>query len=53
MVLNDKGVKMAKSDIANRNSLIDPKDLIEGTVKLGGYRSHGYGLDAMRLWAVS
>lgn len=44
---------MAKSDFANRNSLIDPRDLIDGTVKLDGERSHGYGLDTMRLWAIS
>ena len=44
---------MAKSDIANRHSLVDPKDLIDGTVKLDGTRSHGYGLDTMRLWAIS
>ena len=28
-------------------------DLIAGTVKMDGSRSHGYGLDTMRLWAIS
>lgn len=44
---------MSKSDIKNKDRLIDPRDLIAGTLKLGGSRSHGYGLDAMRLWAIS
>lgn len=53
MLLNDKGLKMAKSDLINKDRLIDPMDLIAGTVKLDGSRSHGYGLDAMRLWVIS
>ena len=53
MLLNDKGIKMSKSDVHNKTSLIDPMDLIAGTVKLDGSRSHGYGLDTMRLWAIS
>ena len=28
-------------------------DLIAGTIKLDGNRSHGYGLDTLRLWAIS
>ena len=36
MLLNEKGVKMAKSDVKNQSSLIDPMDLIFGTVKLDG-----------------
>lgn len=53
MVLNDKGVKMSKADMRNRESLVDPTDLIAGTVKLDGSRSHGYGLDTVRLWAIT
>lgn len=53
MLLNDNGVKMSKADFENRSQLIDPMDLIAGTVKLDGSRSHGYGLDTMRLWAIS
>ena len=53
LVMNDKGVKMSKADVHNRDSLIDPMDLIAGTVKLDGSRSHGYGLDTLRLWAIS
>lgn len=53
MVLNDKGIKMSKADLLNKSSLIDPTDLIHGTVKLDGKRSHGYGLDTLRLWAIS
>ena len=52
-LLNEQGDKMSKSDIANRSSVIDPLDLIDGTVKLDGSRSHGYGLDTMRLWAIT
>ena len=52
-LLNDQGTKMSKSDHANRTSVIDPMDLIDGTVKLDGNRSHGYGLDTMRLWSIS
>ena len=33
--------------------LLDPDDLIHGTVKLDGSRKYGFGLDAMRLWAIS
>ena len=45
---------MSKSDLRNTaNSLIDPTDLISGTVKMDGNRSHGYGLDTMRLWAIT
>ena len=44
---------MSKADVKNRDRLIDPQDLISGTVKLSGERSHGYGLDTMRLWAIS
>ena len=36
MLLNEKGVKMAKSDVKNQSSLTDPIDLIFGTVKLDG-----------------
>ena len=32
---------------------LDPEDLISGSVKLDGNRKHGYGLDTMRLWAIS
>ena len=53
LLLNDEGVKMAKSDFLRIDKLIDPTDLIEGTVKLNGERSHGYGLDTLRLWAIS
>ena len=53
MVMNDKGFKMSKADTKNKESLIDPIDLIVGTVKLDGSRSHGYGLDTLRLWAIS
>ena len=53
LLLNDKGVKMSKSDVMNKSGVVDPIDLIKGTMKLGGSRSHGYGLDTMRLWAIS
>ena len=53
MLMNEKGLKMSKSDVKNQSSLIDPMDLIVGTVKLDGKRSHGFGLDTMRLWAIS
>ena len=44
---------MAKSDFKQVQKLIDPDDLILGTVKMDGDRKHGQGLDAMRLWASS
>lgn len=44
---------MSKADVRNKDSLIDPMDLIAGTIKLDGSRSHGYGLDTLRLWAIS
>ena len=33
--------------------VLDPEDLINGSIKLDGNRKHGYGLDTMRLWAIS
>ena len=33
--------------------IIDPEDLISGSEKLDGNRAHGYGTDAVRLWAVT
>lgn len=53
MLLNELGEKMAKSDFKQVQKLIDPDDLILGTVKMDGDRKHGQGLDAMRLWASS
>ena len=32
---------------------VDPLDLIEGTVKMSGERKHGFGIDTMRVWAIS
>jgi isoleucyl-tRNA synthetase len=32
--------------------VIDPEDLIYGSEKLDGTRKHGFGTDAIRLWAV-
>lgn len=49
MVLDQTNQKMSKSF---PEQVIDPEDLIKGTVKLDGSRSHGYGADAMRLWAA-
>lgn len=50
MVVDDSGLKMSKSD---PELVINPEDLIQGTLKLDGNRSHGYGTDVMRLWAAS
>ena len=50
MVIDDSGLKMCKSD---PELIINPQDLIDGTEKLDGNRSHGYGTDVMRLWAAS
>lgn len=30
--------------------LLDPTDFIEGSVKRGGERKFGYGIDVMRAW---
>ena len=53
MLLNESGSKMSKSDREGSSAWLDPDDLIHGTVKLDGQRKHGYGLDAIRLWAIS
>lgn len=36
----------------SQGDFIDPQDLVEGTEKLSGLRSHGYGLDVLRLWTA-
>ena len=53
MLLNENGKKMSKSDPQGAQAWLDPEDLIDGTVKLDGKRKHGYGLDTVRLWAIS
>ena len=54
MLLNQSGEKMSKSyAYGAANEVLDPEDLISGSVKLDGQRKHGYGLDTMRLWAIS
>ena len=52
MVLDESGEKMSKSS-SYSGGVLDPEDLIIGSVKLDGNRKHGYGLDTMRLWAIS
>jgi isoleucyl-tRNA synthetase len=32
--------------------LLDPVDFIEGSIKMGGDRKFGYGVDVMRAWAA-
>ena len=44
---------MSKSTSSGTNVVLDPDDLISGSVKLDGQRKYGYGLDAVRLWAIS
>ena len=52
MLLNESGEKMSKSS-PHSQTVVDPDDLISGSIKLDGNRKHGYGLDTMRLWAIS
>jgi len=47
--MDDSGEKMSKS---RPEFLVEPADLLEGTVKLDGSRKFGYGADVMRLWAA-
>ena len=42
--------KMSKS---YSELIVDPEDLISGSEKIDGSRKHGYGTDAVRLWAVT
>lgn len=42
------GKKMSKSS----SNIVDPDDLIKGTLKLDGTRKFGYGTDVIRLWAA-
>ena len=54
MLLNQSGEKMSKPyAYGAAKEVLDPEDLISGSVKLDGQRKHGYGLDTMRLWAIS
>lgn len=39
--------------ISNPDFLLDPIDMIEGSVKLSGDRQYGYGVDVMRAWAAT
>ena len=50
LLLDETENKMSKSRPAQ---LIDPSDLLLGTTKLDGARSHGFGPDVLRLWAAS
>lgn len=34
------------------DSLLDPIDFIEGSIKMSGDRKFGYGIDVMRAWAA-
>ena len=43
---------MSKSDRRLQNVIVNPDDLIEGTVKMDGNRKFGYGLDTMRAWSI-
>ena len=43
---------MSKSS-PHSQMVLDPEDLISGSIKLDGNRKHGYGLDTLRLWAIS
>lgn len=46
--LNEDGDKLSKAS----GEHLDPADFIDGTVKLSGERSHGFGIDSIRAWAV-
>lgn len=50
LLLDDTENKMSKSRPAH---VIDPSDLILGTQKLDGARSHGFGPDVLRLWVAT
>lgn len=50
LVLDESDEKMSKS---YSELVIDPEDLISGSEKIDGTRKHGYGTDAIRLWAAS
>ena len=49
LVLDEGNDKMSKSF---PSGVVDPEDLLKGTEKLNGQRSHGYGTDVLRLWAA-
>jgi len=46
--VNSSGEKMSKS-IGNG---LNPLDLIYGTIKIDGSRSHGYGSDVLRIMSA-
>lgn len=51
LVMDQENSKMSKS--RPQHTLIDPTDLLLGSVKLSGQRLHGFGPDVLRLWAAN
>jgi len=50
LVLDESRQKMSKT---RSDMVIDPEDLVLGTLKADGARSHGYGPDVLRLWVAN
>ena len=50
LVMDTENSKMSKS--RPHHLLVDPSDLILGSVKMSGQRTHGFGPDVLRLWTA-
>jgi isoleucyl-tRNA synthetase len=47
--MDNTGEKISKS---SPETLLDPRDFIEGSEKMDGERKYGFGVDVMRTWCV-